>query len=107
MGGIWGTTERVPKFMITDTLALARNSLVDVQKSADERGIDIDHVGVCDLRYPITVLDRANGVQRVAGTFSLSVSLPRHFKGTHMSRFIEVLAEHGEEVTMRTLPRIL
>jgi len=93
--------------MITDTQTLSTDPLADIQKSADERGIDIDHVGVCDLRYPITVLDRANGEQQVAATFSLSVSLPRHFKGTHMSRFIEVLVDHVGEVTMRTLPGIL
>lgn len=91
--------------MITDTCS--PRSLADIQKSVDERGIDIDHVGVCDLRYPIVVLDRANGKQQVAATFSLSVSLPRHFKGTHMSRFIEVLVDHDGEVTMRTLPAVL
>jgi GTP cyclohydrolase I len=93
--------------MILENTALPPNPLADIQDSADERGIDIDQVGVCDLRYPITVLDRANGKQRVAATFSLSVSLPRHFKGTHMSRFIEVLVDHDGEVTMRTLPGIL
>jgi GTP cyclohydrolase I len=93
--------------MITDNSMPSSSPLVDVQQSADERGIDIDHVGVCDLRYPITVLDRTDGEQQVAATFSLSVSLPRNFKGTHMSRFIEVLVDHGGEVTMRTLPGIL
>jgi GTP cyclohydrolase IB len=93
--------------MITDKRASSINPLADIQKSADERGIDIDYVGVCDLRYPIIVLDRGNGKQQVAATFSLSVSLPRHFKGTHMSRFIEVLVDHDGEVTMRTLPTIL
>jgi GTP cyclohydrolase IB len=107
MGRILGTAERLLKTMITDNQTLSTNPLADIQKSADERGIDIDHVGICDLRYPVTVLDRANGQQQVAATFSLSVSLPRQFKGTHMSRFIEVLVDHGEEVTMRTLPGIL
>jgi GTP cyclohydrolase IB len=93
--------------MMTDTALTPNRSLADIQKSLDERGIDIDQVGVCDLRYPITVLDRANGNQQVTATFSLSVSLPRHFKGTHMSRFIEVLVDHEGEVTMRTLPGIL
>lgn len=93
--------------MITENPATSTNSLIDIQQSSDERGIDIDYVGVCDLRYPIVVLDRASGRQQVAATFSLSVSLPRHFKGTHMSRFIEVLVDHDGEVTMRTLPAIL
>ncbi|MCK9361975.1 GTP cyclohydrolase, FolE2/MptA family, partial [Patescibacteria group bacterium] len=66
----------------------------DVQNTPDTRGIDIDQVGVCDLTYPITVLDRENQRQQCAAKISLSVSLPHHFKGTHMSRFLEVLAEH-------------
>ena len=70
----------------------------DVQNSPDLRGIDIDQVGVCDLTYPITVLDRENQRQQCAATISLSVSLPHHFKGTHMSRFLEVLAAHQGEI---------
>lgn len=81
--------------------------LADMQKTADERGVCIDQVGVCDLAYPIVVLDRENQRQSAAATVSMSVSLPHHFKGTHMSRFIEVLAAHQGEITMRTLPAIL
>jgi len=79
----------------------------DVQSQDDDRCIPIDKVGVNDLRYPITVLDREHTVQHTIATLTLSVSLPHHFKGTHMSRFIEILNEHRGEVTMRTLPTIL
>ena len=79
----------------------------DIQSTPDTRGIAINQVGVCDLTYPITVLDRENQKQQCAATISLSVSLPHHFKGTHMSRFLQVLAEHQGEVTMRTVPAIL
>jgi len=79
----------------------------DVQNTPDTRGIAIDRVGVCDLIYPITVLDRENQRQQCAAKISLSVSLAHHFKGTHMSRFLEVLAEHQGEFTMRTVPAIL
>src|SRR2546421_774211 len=79
----------------------------DVQSRRDERQIAIDRVGVSDLRYPIVVLDREQGKQETVARLSMSVSLPHHFKGTHMSRFIEVLNEHRGEVTMRTLPAIL
>jgi GTP cyclohydrolase I len=79
----------------------------DVQNTPDTRGIDIDQVGVCDLTYPISVLDRENQRQQCAATIALSVSLPHHFKGTHMSRFLQVLAEHQGEFTMRTVPAIL
>ena len=79
----------------------------DIQSTPDTRGIAIDQVGVCDLLYPITVLDRENQKQQCAAKVSLSVSLPHHFKGTHMSRFLQVLAEHQGEFTMRTVPAIL
>lgn len=81
--------------------------LPDLQQTGDTRGVAIDQVGVCDLCYPIVVLDRENQRQSAAAAISMSVSLPHHFKGTHMSRFLEVLARHQGEVTMRTLPAIL
>ena len=79
----------------------------DVQSYADERRIAIDRVGVRGLRYPITVLDPSNRTQGTTAEITMSVSLPHQFKGTHMSRFIEVLNEHRGEVTLRTLPTIL
>lgn len=81
--------------------------LPDIQKTPDTRGIEIDQVGVCDLAYPIVVLDRENQRQPAAATISMSVNLPHHFKGTHMSRFLQVLAKHQGEMTMRTLPSLL
>jgi len=62
---------------------------------------------VSGLRYPIVVFDRERGKQETIARLAMSVSLPHDFKGTHMSRFIEVLNEHRGEVTMRTLPAIL
>lgn len=79
----------------------------DVQNYPDERRIPIDEVGVSDLRYPIVVLDREQQTQQTVACITMSVSLPHHFKGTHMSRFIEVLNRHRGEVTMRTLPTML
>ena len=55
------------------------DELEDIQSSADDRGLAIDKVGVCDLRYPITVLDRQNEKQHTSANISLSVSLPHHF----------------------------
>lgn len=83
--------------------------MVDVQNFGDDRNIPIDQVGVSDLRYPITVMDPKgkDGKQETVANISMTVSLPHHFKGTHMSRFVEVLNEHRGEVTMRTLPNIL
>lgn len=79
----------------------------DVQNHCDHRRIPIDEVGVTDVRYPILVLDRAEGRQHTVARLTLAVNLLHHFKGTHMSRFIEVLNQHRGEVTMRTLPAIL
>jgi GTP cyclohydrolase I len=79
----------------------------DVQARLDHRQIPIDRVGVTDLRYPIVVLDRQHEQQATVARISMSVSLPHHFKGTHMSRFVEVLNEHRGEVTLRTMPRML
>lgn len=81
--------------------------LKDIQKTRDTRGIAIDRVGVTDLRYPLTVMDRAKKAQQTVGIISLSVDLPHHFKGTHMSRFIEVLNMYHGEVSVWTLPKIL
>ncbi|MBS1807651.1 MAG: GTP cyclohydrolase I FolE2 [Acidobacteria bacterium] len=79
----------------------------DVQNYQDERRIPIDQVGVSDLRYPIVVLDRDQGKQHTIASLKMSVSLPHHFKGTHMSRFLEAINDHRGEITMRTLPIIL
>ena len=65
----------------------------DVQNQRDHRKIDIDKVGVKNIRYPITVLDRANGSQQTVASINMYVNLPRQYKGTHMSRFVELLAE--------------
>lgn len=79
----------------------------DVQNLPDSRGIAIDQVGVSDLRYPIQVTDHLGNPFPTVATISMSVHLPHQFKGTHMSRFLEVLSKHEGEVTSRTLPEIL
>jgi len=81
--------------------------LSDIQGTQDDRGVEIDQVGVCDLRYPIIVLDQQNEQQHTIANISMSVNLPHQFKGTHMSRFLTVLNRHRGEITMRTLPTVL
>lgn len=81
--------------------------MIDMQGAEDRRQWPIDKVGVSGLRYPIVVLDKARERQQTVATLAMSVSLPQEFKGTHMSRFIEVLNEHKGEVTMRTMPTLL
>ena len=81
--------------------------MIDMQSSNDDRGVPIDRVGVRNLRYPIVVWDRDNERQHTIATMVMAVDLPRHFKGTHMSRFVEVLNECHGEMTLRTMPAIL
>jgi len=81
--------------------------MIDMQNQKDERNIDIDQVGVSGLRYPIIVLDKLTERQPTIASITMSVNLPHTSKGTHMSRFIEVLNKHRGEITMRTLPVIL
>jgi GTP cyclohydrolase I len=68
----------------------------DVQSRADTRRIPIDRVGVKDLRHPVRVKQRSGGEQHTIATFNMYVNLPHNFKGTHMSRFVEVLHRERE-----------
>ena len=70
-------------------------TLQDTQNQRDERRLPIDRVGVKDLRYPIQIRDKDHSLQSTIATVQLTVDLPHHFKGTHMSRFVEVLNSHG------------
>ncbi len=74
--------------------------MIDVQSERDDRDIPLQKVGIKDLRYPIHVLDRDHKVQHTTANVSLFVNLPHHFKGTHMSRFIEVFHQHRERLSM-------
>ncbi len=79
----------------------------DIQNQPDYRKIAIDKVGVKDIRYPIVVLDKKNKFQHTIASVNMYVDLPHHFKGTHMSRFIEILNEHRGEITVKNFPEIL
>ncbi|MHB8769848.1 MAG: GTP cyclohydrolase FolE2 [Syntrophales bacterium] len=81
--------------------------MIDIQNLKDDRNINIQKVGVKGLKYPIVVLDRSHGTQPVNATINMYVSLRHHFKGTHMSRFVEVLNEIREQVNIRTFHTIL
>jgi GTP cyclohydrolase I len=81
--------------------------LQDTQSRRDYRGIAIDRVGVRGLRYPIQVRDKARKLQHTIATVTLTVDLPHHFKGTHMSRFVEVLNEFGPVLHVDNIRTIL
>lgn len=84
--------------------------LKDTQSEADTRNISIDRVGVKGLRFPIQIQDKLNRIQSTVATVSLAVDLPEEFKGTHMSRFVEALHQHGPLLDVHTalaIPREL
>lgn len=94
------TTKKTGVFQKPDRLR-------DIQAEPDLRRISIDKVGVKDISYPIVVLDKANRNQHTIASFNMYVDLPHQFKGTHMSRFIEILNEHRREITVKNFPQIL
>ena len=79
----------------------------DVQKQRPENPLYIEKVGVKGVSYPIVVSDKKKGTQHTVASINLYVDLPREFKGTHMSRFIEVLNEHKEEIHIKNFEHIL
>lgn len=79
----------------------------DVQSERDQRNLPIDKVGISGLSWPVQVLDRANGTQDTVADVCLSVMLPRDYRGTHMSRFIEVLGEQEKQVTFHNMENLL
>lgn len=84
-----------------------RSKMADVQNMPDNREIEIDKVGVKNVKYPIIVLDRANTHQNTIATIDMYVNLPQHYKGTHMSRFVEILHEYKNMINMKNFPDIL
>jgi len=79
----------------------------DIQKEAAEHEIDLDKVGVKGVRYPIVVLDKKDEHQHTVATINMYVNLPRHFRGTHMSRFIEILNHHSRRMMLHNIDPIL
>lgn len=85
----------------------ANPEIPDVQGSADKRKIAINKVGIKDIRHPVIVRDRSDGMQHTIATFSMFVFLPHHFKGTHMSRFVKILNDHEKEISVESFKDML
>jgi len=81
--------------------------MADVQNSLDTRQIAINRVGIKSLRHPVKVLDKSGGIQHTIAVFNMYVSLPHNFKGTHMSRFVEILNSHEREISVQNFPAML
>jgi GTP cyclohydrolase IB len=85
----------------------APEELHDMQSRRDDRELPIDKVGVRGLRFPIQVRDKTRRVQNTVATIGMFVDLPKEFKGTHMSRFVEVLNAHGDIIHVENIRDIL
>jgi GTP cyclohydrolase I len=83
------------------------HEIADVQGSADTRRIAIDKVGIKDIRHPVRVSDRSGGEQHTVACFNMYVYLPHNFKGTHMSRFVQILNNHEREITVESFKEML
>lgn len=79
----------------------------DIQSQEDHRRINIKKVGVKTISYPVTVLDKAKSRQQTIATVNMYVNLPHHFKGTHMSRFVEILNQFHGAIDLRNFQTIL
>ena len=79
----------------------------DVQNDRDHRNLPIDKVGIKNIRYPIKVLDRQQGFQHTVATINMYVDLPDRYKGTHMSRFVEMLHLFRPEVSLKKITELL
>ncbi len=79
----------------------------DVQSRADTRQIPINRVGVKEILHPVRVKDRSGGEQHTVANFNMYVYLPHNFKGTHMSRFLEILHSHEREISVDSFMDIL
>jgi GTP cyclohydrolase I len=79
----------------------------DVQSRKDTRQIPINKVGIKDIRHPVRVKDRSMGEQHTVACFNMYVNLPHNFKGTHMSRFVEILNQHEREISVESFKEML
>ena len=79
----------------------------DVQSRKDTRQIPINKVGIKDIRHPVRVKDRNMGEQHTIACFNMYVNLPHNFKGTHMSRFVEILNQHEREISVESFKEML
>ena len=81
--------------------------IADVQSTPDTRHIAIDRVGIKAIRHPVKVADKDGGVQHTVAVFNMYVGLPHNFKGTHMSRFVEILNAHEREISVESFEDML
>ena len=100
--------DHAPRGAGRKTGGTARNAAIeDVQGRSDPRRIPINKVGIKDIFHPVRVRDRSGGEQHTVANFNMYVALPHNFKGTHMSRFVEVLHHHEREISVESFRQML
>ena len=100
--------DHAPRGAGRKTGGTARNAAIeDVQGRSDPRRIPINKVGIKDNFHPVRVRDRSGGEQHTVANFNMYVALPHNFKGTHMSRFVEVLHHHEREISVESFRQML
>lgn len=75
--------------------------MIDIQNTPDDREVPLEKVGVKNLKYPVKVLDKVNRTQATTAEVNLFVNLPHDYKGTHMSRFVDIFHRHHQDLGMK------
>ena len=86
---------------------MPKRDMRDVQNEPANYKVSVDKVGVREVKYPIVVKDKAKKEQHTVADINMYVDLPHHFRGTHMSRFIEVLNKHRGQMSMHHMDNLL
>ena len=81
--------------------------LQDTQNRVDVRNIPISRVGIKDIKYPFKMSDKDDITQSVIGTFTMSVGLPHDVKGTHMSRFVKILEDQKDSISIENFDNLV
>ena len=92
---------------MTQAARAMTSSIPDIQSSHDTRQIPIDRVGIKDIRHPVVVSERSGREQHTVANFNMYVSLPHNFKGTHMSRFVEILNNNDFEISLESFKNMI
>ena len=93
--------------MTSATATAPTLTIPDVQNTRDVRHLAINKVGIKAIRHPIKISDRDDGVQHTIAVFNMYVGLPHNFKGTHMSRFVEIINGHEREISVESFEPML
>lgn len=93
--------------VVTVNQTISHNHIADIQNLEDKRQLAINKVGIKDIKHPISIHERNGNTQHTIATFNMMVNLPHNFKGTHMSRFIEILNDYEHAITISSFKNIL